>query len=451
LVSKNESYTNSDNVNSGLNSSIYYKHKFDKKKDHSLEFETNLNTSLKNLNTSNYQYIFLDQLGTELSRSPLQFEENNTRSSSLNSRVNYNLPFDSVFNFNSGINANYNYNYIDNIRSGSNVPNLEYINLKGSLFAELNKTFKKGSAKLGSRFEVSKVTINISNINNYFSLLPYANFQYKFNDNNTLKFNYSRRVFRPSNSQLNPFVSYVDSLTESHGNINLKPAYRDNFQLTHSIKYGKNKFSGNITPQLFYEYRTGLIQDITKQKDGSSIFEKYPVNISNGYQTGLNLSVYAQISVVIFNSNFRYFKTHIDNYLDQIPAIDLNSWSWSSQLMCPLPKEFRVFAVLSINGPSVNGQVITQNAPFYLLGLSKQFKNNSSLTLLALNPFARRMFYNSSVIDNSYLYQKTESYMGFRNAFMINYSINFKVGKDLNLQKLNQEQNQDDNMLKLPF
>lgn len=451
LVSKNESYNNSDNVNIGLNSSIYYKHKFDKKKDHSFEFETNLNTSLKNLNNSNYQYVFLDQSGNEISRSPLQFEENNTNSSSINSRANYNLPFDSIYNFNSGINANYNYNYIDNIRSGSNVPNLEYINLKGSFFAELSKTFKKGSAKIGSRFEASKVTINTSNINNYFSPLPYANFQYKFNDKNTLKFNYSRRVFRPSNSQLNPFVSYVDSLTESHGNISLKPAYRDNFQLTHSIKYGKSKFSGNITPQLFFEYRTGLIQDITKQKDGSNIFEKFPVNISNGYETGLNLSVYAQISVVIFNSNFRYFKTHIDKYLDQIPAIDLNSWSWSSQLMCPLPKEFRVFAVFSINGPNVNGQEITQNAPFYLLGLSKQFKNNSSLTLLALNPFAKRLFYSSSVIDNSYLYQKTESYMGFRNAFMINYSINFKVGKDLNLQKRTQEQNQDDSILKLPF
>lgn len=451
LLNKNETYINSDNVNSGLNSSVYYKHKFDKKKDHSLEFEASMNTSLKNLNNSNYQNVFLDQNDAELLRSPIRYEENNTSSNSINSRANYNLPFDSVYNFNSGINLNYNYNYIDNIQSGSNAPNLEYTNLKGSMFAEFSKTFKKGSAKVGSRFELSKVDINTTNTANYFSPLPYANMQYKINDNNTLKLNYSRRVFRPSNSQLNPFVSYVDSLTESRGNIDLIPAYRDNFQLSNSIKYGKSKFSGNITPQLFFEYQTGIIQYITQQKAGTKIFEKYPVNLSNGYQTGLNLSLYAQIGPVIFNSSFRYFKSHIEKYLDQIPAIDLNSWSLNSQLMCPLPKDFRVFAVFSINGPNVNGQEISRNAPFYLMGLSKQFKNNSSLTLLALNPFTNKLFYNSSEIDNSTLYQKSETYMGFKNLIMLNYSINFKVGKDINIQKRTQDQTPDDNMLKLPF
>ena len=451
LLSKNEIYNDAKNINAGINSSIFYKHKFDKKKDHSFEFETSVNSSLKNLNSSNYQYAFLDLLGNEISRTPPQLEENNTKSSSINSRANYNLPFDSVYNFNTGINANANYNYIDNVRIGSVVPNLEYVNLKGSVFAELSKQFKKGSAKLGSRLELSKVTINTTNINNYISPLPYANIQYKFNDKNTFKLNYSRRVFRPSNNQLNPFVSFADSLTESRGNIDLKPAYRDNIQISNSIKFGKNKFSGNITPQLFFEYRTGLIQEITTKKLNSNVFEKFPVNISNGYETGLNLSLYAQVSVVIINSNFRYFKTFTEKYLDQIPEINLNSWNWNSQIMCPLPKEFRFFAVVSVNGPTINGQTITKNAPFYLFGLSKQFKNNSSLTLLAMNPFVKKAFYNTVEINNDYLNQKTESYMGFRNAIMVNYSINFKLGKDINLQKRSQEQNPDDNMLKLPF
>ena len=71
--------------------------------------------------------------------------------------------------------------------------------------------------------------------------------------------------------------------------------------------------------------------------------------------------------------------------------------------------------------------------------------------MMAFNPFATRNFYTSSTIDNGTLYQKSESYMNFKNAFLINYSINFKVGKDINSQKRNQEQSPDDNMLKLPF
>jgi len=266
-----------------------------------------------------------------------------------------------------------------------------------------------------------------------------------------LKFNYSSRVFRPSNSQLNPFVSYVDSLTQSRGDIKLKPAYRHNFQITNSIKFGKSKFSGNISPQLFYEYRTGLIQTITRQKENSTLFEKVPVNISNGYETGLNLSVYAQVFTLIFNSNLRYYRTHVDKYEDQILAVDKNSWNWNSQVMCPLPKDFRFFAVLSINGPAVNGQEITESTPFNLFGISKQFKNNSSLTFLAFNPFATKNFYNKSTIDNGTLYQRTESYMDLKHMFIINYSINFKLGKDVSVQKRNQEQSVEDNGIKLPF
>ena len=441
----------SDNGSRGINTSIFYKHKFDKKTEHSYEIETNIYTSLKNKNTTSFQNILLNPDSTELSRSPLQLEENKTRSSSVNTRGNYTLPFDSVYAFNTGLSANYSYNYIDNMSSLTTTPNFEYKDLKGSFYAELSRTFKKGTVKVGTRLEVSDVIINSATPSTYVSPLPYVNGQYKFNDINTLKLNYSRRVFRPSNSQLNPFVSYADSLTESRGNSDLKPAYRDNFQLTNSIKFGKNKFSGTISPQLFFEYRTGLIQTISSPKANSTILDKFPANVSNGYETGLNLSVYAQIFVVIFNSNVRYFRTHADKYLDQINAIDKNSWSWNSQVMCPLPKEFRFFAVLSINGPTVSGQETTEMTPINLFGLSKQFKNNSSLTVLAFNPFTSKNFYSTITTNSSSLYQRSESYMDLKRVFMVNYSINFNLGKEVKSQKRDQEQNMEESGFKLPF
>ncbi|MFT3752178.1 MAG: TonB-dependent receptor [Paludibacter sp.] len=287
LQSINKSTSEAVNKNSGLNTSLFYKHRFDKKTEHAYEIEASAYTSLRNNNSTNFRNIFFDANNIKLSESPQQFEENETTSRSANTRVNYTLPFDSVYTFNTGLSANYSYNYIDNISTRSNIPFLEYKDLKGSLYAELGKTFKKGNAKIGTRLEVSDVIINSAKPSTYISPLPYVNGQYKFSDKNSLKLNYSRRVFRPSNSQLNPFVSYVDSLTESHGNTGLRPAYRDNFQLTNSIKFGKNKFSGNISPQLFFEYRSGLIQTITKQKENSNTFEKFPVNILERVRNGL--------------------------------------------------------------------------------------------------------------------------------------------------------------------
>ncbi|WP_243349498.1 outer membrane beta-barrel protein [Parabacteroides sp. FAFU027] len=438
----------SKNKNGGLNASLFYKHSYDKKKSHFYEIETSLYSSLINTNTTNYKskyYTTLDKT-----------EQNNSRISTLNGRFGYFLPFDSVYTFGTGINANYNHNYINNIRSLTQAPDLEYNNTRGSMFAELSRNFKKGNLKVGTRGEFSYVTINTTNTNKFFSLLPYANGQYKINDRNSIKLNYSRRVIRPSRNQLNPFVSYVDSLTISQGNINLVPAYRDNFQLTYNVKYGKSKFSGNLSPQLFFEYRTRLIQTITQEIQNTGRFEKIPMNISNGYEGGLGLSVNAQIVTIIFNSNFRYFRSHIDNYIDekgmqQIAAQDRNSWNWNSQIMCPLPLNLRFFSMLNLTGPTVNGQETSKSSPFYLAGIVKQFKNNSSLTILAFNPFAENFFKSTTTLNNSSFYQRSQTFMNMKNAFLINYSYNFKLGKDVKAQKQETEQNIEENNIKLPF
>ncbi len=455
LKSINGTTSHSENKNAGLNTSLYYKHSFDKKKSHFYEIESSFYSSLRNKNTTDFQSIAYNLDGNELSHYPIQTEVNNSRIRTLNTRFGYFLPFDSVYTFGTGINANYNHNFINNISSLSNAPSLEYNNTRGSMFAELSRNFKKGNLKVGTRGEFSYVTINTTNTNKFFSLLPYANGQYKINDRNSIKLNYSRRVIRPSRNQLNPFISYVDSLTISRGNIDLVPAYRDNFQLTYNVKYGKNKFSGSLSPQLFFEYRTRLIQTITRVIPYSSVkpnvFEKLPMNISNGYEGGLGLSVNAQIVTLIFNSNFRYFRSHIDKYQNQINALDRNSWNWNSQIMCPLTKNLRFFSMLNLTGPTINGQEISRNSPFYLAGISKQFKNNSSLTILAFNPFADKFFKNTVTLNNSSFYQRSISYMDMKNAIMINYSYNFKVGKDVKVQKQETEQNIEENNVKLPF
>lgn len=447
------STSHSENKNGGLNSSLFYKHSFDKKKTHFYEVETSFYTSLRNKSNTDFQSITydIDDVESELNRSLTQSEINSSRVRTVNTRFSYFMPFDSVYTFGTGVNGNYNYNYVNNISSLSHTPDMEYDNLKGSFFAELSRNFKKGNLKVGTRAEFSYVTINTSSKSHFFSVLPYANGQYKFNDRNSIKLNYSRRVIRPSLNQLNPFESYVDSLTISKGNIDLVPAYRDNFQLTYNVKYGKNKFSGNLSPQIFFEYRTRLIQSITQEIAGTGTFEKLPMNISNGYEGGIGLSVNAQITTLIFNSNFRYFRSHTDRYMDQIAAQNRNSWNWNSQIMSPLPLNLRFFTMLNISGPTINGQELTKSSPFYLAGIVKQFKNNSSLTILAFNPFADKFFKNTATINNASFYQRTESFMNMKNAILLNYSYNFRVGKDISRQKGNTEQNGEENNVKLPF
>ena len=445
--------SNSKTGNDVLNSSLFYKHKFDKKTQHGFEVELNYYKSLNNSSSTDYQNVNYNPIDTtSLFAGPWQNERSKTRTQTLSGQSNYTLPFDSVYSLNAGVSGNYNKYSIDNTSSLSQAPNLDYTDLRLGGYAELSRNFKKGSIKVGSRFETSHVTINSSSKSNYFSPLPYANGSLKFDDNNSIKLSYSRRVIRPTAAQLNPFVSLVDSQTISHGNSSLKPAYRDNFQFTYNVKITVKKVTVNLAPQLFYEYKTGLIQTIINQVGTTNRFESVPTNISNGYETGAGLSVNSQIGKVMFNSNFRYSFNHIDKYQDQINATNQRSWNWNSFMMFPLPLDLKVISMLNMNGPTLDGQTETKMSPFYLAGLIKQFKNNSTLTLIAFNPFASKFFDSKVTLRNNSVYQRTETYLGMKTAFVVAYSYNFKIGKSIDKQKHNVDQPMEDGgAIKLPF
>jgi len=452
MSSISRTLTNSTSNTDGLTSSLFYKHKFNKKNQHGFEVELNYYNSLNNNSSTDFQNINYNPLDTvETYRSPWLNEKSITNTQTLKGQSNYTLPFDSVYNFNVGISGNYNKFTINNTSTLGQVPNLDYSNLLLGGYAELSRNFKKGSIKVGSRFETSHVVINTTGNSNYFSPLPYANGNFKFDDNNNIKLSYSRRVIRPSSTQLNPLVSVVDSQTISRGNINLKPAYRDNFQFTYNVKVNISKVTINLAPQLFYEYKTGLIQNIVSQVGTSNVFESLPENISNGYEAGAGLSLNSQLGKVLLNSNFRYSFNHIDSYQNQITATELRSWNWNTFLMAPLPWDLKLIAMFNINGPTLDGQTKTQMTPFYFVGLVKQFKNNSSLNILAFNPFASRFFDSTVTLNNNSVYQRTDTYMKTQAAFAIMYSYNFKVGKIVEKQKHTIEQQAEDSILKLPF
>ncbi len=443
--------SNAKTNNDGLTSSLFYKHKFDKKSQHGYEVELKYFNSLSNNSTTDFQNSNYSPADTSLLfTSAWLSEKSKTKTQTLSGQGNYTLPFDSVYSFNAGVSGNFNKYAIDNTSSLSSAPNLNYSDLRLGGYAELSRNFKKGSLKLGSRFETSHVVINSEPSSNYFSPLPYANASLKFNDNNSVKLAYSRRVIRPGAGQLNPFVSQVDSQTISRGNPKLKPAYRDNFQFTYNVKVAVKKVTINLAPQLFYEAKTGLIQNVISQVGSTNVFESKPVNVSNGYETGAALSVSSQIGKVMFNSNFRYSFNHIDKYMNQIDATNQRSWNWNSFMMCPLPLDLKFISVFQFSGPVLDGQTETKMSPFYIFGLIKQFKNNSSLTLLSFNPFASKFFDSKATMQNSSVYQRTETYMKTQVAFAVAYSYNFKIGKSIEKQKRNVEQQIEEGGFKIP-
>jgi outer membrane receptor protein involved in Fe transport len=141
-----------------------------------------------------------------------------------------------------------------NLTAGQYVPDL----LKANLFhyQEENyagyfsfaKTFgEHWEAKAGIRYENTNAesttpSSNSHNKYNYGQWFPSAYVSYK-EDKNVFSFSYSRRINRPSMSNLNPFRWYENPYSYSSGNPLLTPAYINNLELGYTFN---NKFSTSM-------------------------------------------------------------------------------------------------------------------------------------------------------------------------------------------------------------
>lgn len=109
-----------------------------------------------------------------------------------------------------------------------------------AVYLNASKTFGKWNAYLGFRVENTNITgeqlvDNTSFKNNYTQLFPSGFLSYAFSDKNSLEFNYSRRISRPSYDQLNPFKFFLDPTTYKEGNPYLKPQTTHSFEITHIL------------------------------------------------------------------------------------------------------------------------------------------------------------------------------------------------------------------------
>ncbi len=124
-----------------------------------------------------------------------------------------------------------------------------------------SKKWSKLSAQLGARLEQYNIDANFTGYDavltttttekfkdNIFSIYPSAFLTYTANDKNSFNLSYSRRVDRPSISQVNPIRQWTTPSVDSKGNPNLKPQFTNSYELNYTHKLKK----GSITTGVFY-------------------------------------------------------------------------------------------------------------------------------------------------------------------------------------------------------
>lgn len=184
-------------------------------------------------------------------------------------------------------------------------------------YVNLNKGFgKKWNTQVGLRLEntLSKgnqVTTNQKFKRDYTQLFPTMYVSFDANEKNNFSVNYGRRIERPDYADLNPFYFFLDKYTYQAGNINLKPQFSHNIELSHSYK-------GNFTTTLNYTKTTDLMNDVLDQNEERNETFITKSNIASQQQFGITMAAmvpaakWLKVNVYVNFSNNR-FKGFINN------------------------------------------------------------------------------------------------------------------------------------------
>ena len=310
-----QNISNSVNTNSShlsgynLSALILYKHSFAKKgRTFSINATPTItdnsgDNSLYSLNTYyNSGIIFADTIDQ---KSTILKNGNN-----IKGNASYTEPLDS-FNF---LLVDYATTYTDNYSSKKTFNSFNndnvYSNLDSSLTNVFKNQYQSQSASLGYRFQKTKINFSISAAyqwallskqqeiptsyqlsKSFESVLPAAQFQYKFSPKKNLRLNYRTSNNAPSIDQLQDVINNTNALQLSTGNPELKQDFQQNLNIRYSgvntIKatsffalIGANYSSNYIGNSTLIANQDTTVYNSVFLKKGSQIIR--PVNL-DGY------------------------------------------------------------------------------------------------------------------------------------------------------------------------
>ncbi len=193
----------------------------------------------------------------------------------------------------------------------------------------------KFSIQAGLRAEQTFTTadqrsdVNPAYKNQYLSLFPTAHIRRNFENNQSMQVSYSRRINRPHNRNINPFLRYNSEYDVSFGNPDLNPEFINSYE----IGYQKFWKTTTLNPSLFYRYTNGMITRYryVDQIEGNDVTVSTYDNLNRGISYGTELILTQRISDWWnVNTTLSYFRRIIDGAQ---MAEEADSYSWSGRFV----------------------------------------------------------------------------------------------------------------------
>ncbi len=170
---------------------------------------------------------------------------------------------------------------------------------------------------------------------NYLNLFPTAHIRRNFENGQAVQLSYSRRINRPHNRNINPFMRFNSEYEVSMGNPELDA------ELINSLELGYTRFwkSTTLNPSLFYRYTDGMVTrfrtvtDQVRGLEGKEVTLTTYENLNQGISYGAELILSQKINGWwSMNGTVSYFRNIIEGRGAQM-EMENDNYSWSGRFV----------------------------------------------------------------------------------------------------------------------
>ncbi|MGC8824098.1 MAG: TonB-dependent receptor domain-containing protein [Bacteroidales bacterium] len=308
-------------------------------------------------------------------------------------------------------------------------------------YSTLSYSGEKVGVMLGLRYEYFKNNFHLQNqpsySNTFPDLFPTIHSSYKFNDNNEITLNYTRRVNRPRSIMINPFPDYTDPQNLRIGNPHLHPEYINSFEIGYNYKIGK----WNLQPTLFYRYTDNMFSRLV------TVDTIRQITVSSFQNSQKSSSWGSELSITYQPLRFWFINAGLSAYQMELNATNLNNTvkqklGYNGKIMSNtmLPGGLAIQISAFYRSPFITPQ--GESDPFYAvnMGFRKDFFKGKLTGTLAFNDVFRTMHFGMKMSSNQ---QIGELYRQF-DSQAIAVGLTYKFGQGNNNRKQPRKNNNND-------
>ncbi|SFQ80877.1 TonB-dependent receptor [Hymenobacter arizonensis] len=294
-------------------------------------------------------------------------------------------------------------------------------------YVNANKKWGKASVQVGLRFENTnaegvQLTDGQEFNRQYNQLFPSGFLGYQVNEQQTLGLSLSRRINRPTYSQLNPYISFIDPSTYLTGNPFLRPELSYAFELTHTFK-------DKIVTKLSYSRTDDVIVNVSSPAPNvDKVIVQQSQNLAqlNNYGLTVTLPLKAGKWLNSINNGSLYYSLYEGNLANTALRNGRPTFNLNSNNSIAISKDWSA----ELTGVYRSGQVIgfQQVKPIYFAsaGVQKRlWDNKATLKLSVSDIFATNIIRVSTALTGY-----TENARTWRDTRVLTLGFTYRFGKN---------------------